>query len=42
MTEHEIDDISDSMDISLGKLQELVTDREAWRVAVHAVTKSWT
>ena len=42
MTEHEIDGISDSMDISLGKLQELVTDREAWRVAVHAVTKSWT
>ena len=42
MTEHEIDGISDSMDISLGKLQELVTDREAWRVAVHAVTKSCT
>ena len=31
-----------SMDMTLGKLQEMVTDREAWHVAVHGVTKSWT
>ena len=37
-----LDGITDSMDMSLSKLQELVRDRGGWRAAVHAVTKSWT
>ena len=37
-----LDGIIDSMDMSLSKLREMVKDREAWRAAVHKVSKSWT
>ena len=37
-----LDGITDSMDMSLSKLREIVKDREAWRASVYGITKSWT
>ena len=37
-----LDGITDSIDIGLGRLRQLVMDREAWSAVVHGVTKSWT
>ena len=37
-----LDSITDSVDMSLSKLQEIVKDREAWHAAVHGVTENWT
>ena len=42
MTEDEMDGITNSMNMNLGKLQEMVTDREAWHAAVHGMVKSQT
>ena len=37
-----LDGVTDSMDMSLSELREMVMDREAWRAVIHGVTKSWT
>ena len=37
-----LDGITDSMDVSLSELREMVMDRESWRAVIHGVTKSWT
>ena len=37
-----LDSITDSMDMGLGRFQQLVMDREAWRAVIHGVSKSWT
>jgi len=37
-----LDGITDSIDMGLGRLRQLVMDREAWRAAVHGIAKSWT
>jgi len=37
-----LDGITDAMDVNFGKLQEMVKDREAWRAAIHGVSKCWT
>ena len=37
-----LDGITDSMDVSLSELREMVMDKEAWRVVIHGLTKSWT
>ena len=37
-----LDGITDSMDVSLSELREMVIDREAWRAAIHGIAKSWT
>ena len=37
-----LDGITDSMDMSLSKVQELVMDKEAWRAVIHSIPKSWT
>ena len=42
MTEEGLGGITDSMDMNLSKLREIVKDREAWHATVHGVTKSWT
>ena len=42
MTEDEMDGITDSMDVNLSELRELVMDREAWRAEIHGVAKSQT